>query len=248
MAKNILYRQLDIEDTQFRAITEGNKRYLEGYASVFNSRSKPIYENGRLFYEVIDPHAFDELLQDKKLDVYLTFNHERGRVMARTVSGTLALSVDGKGLKFRAEVPNVTYANDVYELVSRGDLYENSFAFIVNKGDDTWSTDREGNEVRYIRKVSKLIDVSIVTAGAYADTTVLARQAQLTLKKGDKITIAFESDEEEMPEEEIVETPENTEVEEPKPEDVTPIDEDEDDVELAKERMQMHVKILKLKS
>ena len=62
MPNNILYRQLDTEDTQFRAIAEGNKRYLEGYASVFNSRSKPIYENGRLFYEVIDPHAFDELL------------------------------------------------------------------------------------------------------------------------------------------------------------------------------------------
>jgi uncharacterized protein len=168
-------RILDPEFVNFRAISNEEGRFFEGYASIFNHKSKPILENGKLFYEIIDRNAFDEVLSDKP-DVKLTYNHERNSLLARTRSKTLELSTDDYGLKFRASVPNTTLGNDIYELVTRQDLFENSFAFYVRKGDDVWTTDDEGNNLRTVLKVSRLVDVSIVGDGAYADTTLNARE------------------------------------------------------------------------
>lgn len=162
-------------DISFRAFEENDKRYLEGYAVVFNKRSKLISENNRLFYEIIKPEAFNDVLKSEDLNVVLTFNHERDRVIARTKSGTLKLSLDEYGLRFIAEVPNTTLGNDIYELVKRGDLFENSFAFAVKKNDDEWTKDENGNDLRIIKKVSRLFDVSIVVDAAYSDTYVMAR-------------------------------------------------------------------------
>lgn len=168
-------RIIEYGEAQFRAFEENDERYLEGYASVFNKRSKPLYESNRLFTEQINPQAFNEVLQRENLNVVLTFNHSRDMLIARTKSGTLELSVDEYGLKFRAKVPNTTLGNDIYELVKRGDLYENSFIFTVKKEDQTWLKEEDGNFLRTINKVSNLFDVSIVTDGAYADTNISAR-------------------------------------------------------------------------
>lgn len=167
------------DNYSFRAFEEDGKRYIEGYAAVFNHRSKLIAEFNRLFYEYIEPNAFDEVLRDESLDVILNFNHNRDRVMARTKSNTLKLATDEKGLYFRAEVPNVSYANDVYELISRGDLFENSFAFMVRKTGERWDKDAEGNDTRYITNVARLLDVSVVVNGAYSETDVYAREEDL---------------------------------------------------------------------
>ena len=168
-------RNLSPEQVSFRAFEANGERYLEGYASVFNQRSKIIFENNRLFYEVINRNAFDDVLQSSDLNVILTFNHDRGRVMARTKSGTLELSTDDYGLKFKAKVPNTTLGNDVYELVSRGDLFENSFAFAVKNGDDEWTKDERGDNMRIVKKIARLYDVSVVVDGAYANTDIFAR-------------------------------------------------------------------------
>lgn len=236
--KNIIQRQIETEGVSIRAYQNNDKRYFEGYASIFTSRSKPIYENGKLFYEVIDPNAFNEVLNDPKLDVYLTFNHDRGRVMARTISGTLKLSVDQRGLKFIAEVPNVTYANDVYELVKRNDIFECSFAFYVKRGDDSWSVDEEGNNVRHVHKISRLIDVSLVTAGAYATTDVVARENVINVKKGERLILSFEQEEQNT--ETVDEVIEN--------ENDTPQEQPVKDKTDSKKRMQMYIELLKLKS
>lgn len=171
-------RNLNPEQISFRAFEENGERYLEGYASVFNQRSKQLFENNRLFFEIISPSAFNEALQSEDLNTVLTFNHERDRVLARTKSGTLELSTDEIGLRFKAKVPNTTLGNDVYELVSRGDLFENSFAFIVRKGDDEWTKDEQGNNIRTIHRIAKLYDVAIVVDGAYSNTDVFARNEE----------------------------------------------------------------------
>jgi uncharacterized protein len=170
-----IIRNLNPEETSFRAFEENGERYLEGYGSVFNKRSKQLFENNRLFYEVISPRSFDEILQSEDLNVILNFNHSRDRVLARTKSGTLELSVDEVGLRFKAKVPNTSLGNDIYELVSRGDLFECSFAFIVKKDDEQWAKDEEGNNIRTINRIAKLYDVSIVTDAAYSGTPVYAR-------------------------------------------------------------------------
>jgi len=220
--KKIL-RNLESEQVSFRAFEENGERYLEGYASVFEQRSKPIFENNRLFYEVIGRSAFDEALQREDLNVVLTFNHQRDKVIARTKSGTLQLSTDEIGLRFRATVPNTTLGNDIYELVSRGDLFENSFAFIVRKGDDEWTTDEQGNNIRTINRITKLYDVSVVVDGAYTNTDVFARDEDET-----------EEQQEEKSEEQVVEETEELVVEE---------NSQKEELEM----MRRHLQILKLK-
>ena len=161
------------QDENFRAVEEDGKRYLEGYAAKFNVRSKLIFEGGRLFTETLERGAFDNVLDN---DVILTFNHSKDKVMARTTSGTLELNTDDVGLKFRAELPNnVSHATDTYELVKRGDLNANSFAFFVTKEGQTWSKDTDGNPVRSINEIKKLSDVSVVTNAAYPETEIAAR-------------------------------------------------------------------------
>jgi len=176
MAKeNIEYRYLPTDVVECRILEDENKRYLEGHASIFNSRSKLLFENNRFFNEVIAPTAFDKVLQDEKLDVPMTYNHNRGQLLGRTKSNTLKLGKDEKGLTFRVEIPNTATGNEVYELVKRGDLYENSFGFIVSKDDQEWSKDEEGNSIRTIKNVQRLVDVAVCINGAYANTDVAAR-------------------------------------------------------------------------
>jgi len=176
MAKNdIEYRYFDAEVTETRTILDGEKRFLEGYATRFNTRSKLLFENGRIFNEVIAPNAFDNVIKDERTDVPMNVNHQRGMLLGRTKSKTLNLSIDEKGLKFRCEIPNTTTGNDTYELVKRGDLFENSFAFRISKEGEQWSKSEDGTALRTITNISKLADISVVTDAAYPDTTIAAR-------------------------------------------------------------------------
>ncbi|MFN8336297.1 MAG: HK97 family phage prohead protease [Cyclobacteriaceae bacterium] len=82
--------------------TEAGERYIEGYAALFIEDSKLIAEycNNKpiAFIERILPGAFDEALESKSLNVIHTIDHDRTKMVARTASGTLQLSVDEKGL------------------------------------------------------------------------------------------------------------------------------------------------------
>ena len=177
---NIEYRYIPSDVIECRILEEDNKRYLEGHASVFSQKSKLIFENDRIFNEIISPNAFDEVLKDERLDVPMTFNHTRGMLLGRTKSNTLQLSKDEKGLKFRVEVPNTTTGNDVYELVKRGDLFENSFGFISDRAKEVWTKDENGVSIRTVNNIKRLADVSIVRSGAYANTDVAARSFEET--------------------------------------------------------------------
>ena len=68
-------------------------RRLEGYAATFGT---PADIGGR-FVETIAAGAFSQSLRSKK-DVLALVDHDPGRVMARTRSGTLRLSEDSRGL------------------------------------------------------------------------------------------------------------------------------------------------------
>ena len=166
-------RVYEVKDLQFRAVEEDGKKRLEGYAALYNVRSKLLYNS---FYEVLERGAFDDVLQREDLDVVLNFNHDNSLVMGRTTNGTLKLTSDENGLFFRATLPNTSYANDVYELVQRGDIFQNSFAFMPAK--DGYTQERlegENADLVTITKVAKLRDVSAVTFPAYAETTLQAR-------------------------------------------------------------------------
>jgi uncharacterized protein len=180
MEKFIKEKRATKSTQSIRAINEnvsGNtKRFIEGYGSLFNHPSKLLYEwhegEYRTFYEVILPGAFDDVLADPELNCIHTVDHNEGKLIGRTKSGTLNLSVDEVGLKYLVDVPNTTHGNDLYELVGRGDYYESSFIFTVKE--ERWEEKPEGL-YRYIEKVLGLYDTSTVLNGAYADTAVVAR-------------------------------------------------------------------------
>ena len=161
--------------SECRALEKEGKRYIDGYAIVYEQKSKLINEWGFSFYETIKRGAADKLLQDPKLDVIATPNHNYEQVIGRTLSGTLQLINDEKGLRYIIEVPNTSAGNDIYESVKRGDTYESSFTFRVKETGQSWSTDASGVDNREIIEFDKLIEVAPVTWGAYANTAVNAR-------------------------------------------------------------------------
>ena len=135
---------------------------IEGYAANFEQRTDLGY-----FKEEIARGAFDDVLDD---DVRLLLNHE-GAPMARTTNGTLELSIDENGLKYRAALADTQDGRDLYKLIKRGDISQSSFAFTI--GEQEFSEDRS---VRRVLKVARLLDVSPVSFPAYASTSVAARQ------------------------------------------------------------------------
>jgi len=141
---------------------------LEGYAAVFNSET----DLGH-FREVIKPGAFDDVMSN---DVRALINHDPNLILGRTENGTLELSTDERGLKYRVKLGNQQYAKDFYESVKRGDISQSSFAFTIK--DQSWNEERT---VRSVDKVRQLLDVSPVTYPAYAAATVQARDQQLEL-------------------------------------------------------------------
>jgi HK97 family phage prohead protease len=138
---------------------------IEGYAATFNSRT----EIGSWFEEEILPGAFDDVLND---DVRCLFNHDPNFVLARSVNGqgTLTLSVDATGLKYRYETPNVSYANDLAENIKLGNVSQSSFAFRAKEV--IWREVSDDLDLRQIVKVERLYDVAPVTYPAYQDTSV----------------------------------------------------------------------------
>ena len=104
---------------------------VEGYALRFNTLSNDL--GG--FVETISPEALKEA---DLSDVRCYFDHDTSKVLGRTTSETLELNVDDEGLYFRCQLPNTTYAKDVYESIRRGDINQCSFGFILDEDGDSF--------------------------------------------------------------------------------------------------------------
>jgi HK97 family phage prohead protease len=140
---------------------------IAGYAALFDSPSK----NLGGFTEVIAPTAFTRSLAEKAV-VRFTFNHSLDDVLARTDSGSLELSTDSKGLKFRAQLnKKIQRHADIWE-ACRSKLYDEcSFAFTVPDGGDAWSPDGRRRTLLDV----DLMDCAIVGVPAYEGTSATAR-------------------------------------------------------------------------
>ena len=150
------------EQREFRMENaEQNGNTIRGYAAIYNSDSE--WMGG--FYEQIATGAFDGVMDN---DVRAYFNHDENLLLGRVSSGTLRISTDKRGLFYEVDLPNTTYANDLAELMKRGDVNQSSFAFLIEK--DRWEQ-RDGVTYRIIEKVSRLLDVSPVSQPAYPDAT-----------------------------------------------------------------------------
>lgn len=190
---NLERRSFDIE---FR---EAESRKVEGYASVFNSRSKDL--GG--FTEIIDPAAFNGVIE--RSDVLALLNHDQDRgVLARSRKGvgSLTLTIDERGLHYSFDAPNTALGNELVEGLKRGDISTSSFAFTV--AGEKWTKEEDGRYLRTITQIDKLYDVSPVYNEAYEDTSVALRSLE-----------AARAEEQEEVEDEEPKDDENNEVEEP---------------------------------
>lgn len=143
-------------------------RKLEGYAATFGAEARI-----GSFRETIARGAFAASLANGG-DKLALVDHDPGRVLARTRSGTLRLAEDDRGLRFSLDVPETQAGNDVLALAQRGDVGGMSFGFIVQKGGEAWNGDR-----RELRGVD-LREISVVLAWpAYPDTTIAVRNRPL---------------------------------------------------------------------
>lgn len=166
-------REVRVFCPEFRAsVVDGVKR-IGGYAAVFNKWSDDL----GWFREKIAPGAFANAIT--KGDTVALFNHNPDIVLGRRSSGTLRLSEDAHGLLMEVDLPDTQAANDLYTLVERGDIKQQSFGFIVKISE--WQRGKDGEpDERTITEVRELFDVSPVTFSAYPDTTVAKRSLDIT--------------------------------------------------------------------
>lgn len=145
--------------------TDDEKMIVEGYALRFNTLSNDL--GG--FVEEISPEALKEA---DLSDVRCLIDHDSSKVLGRTTSETLELKVDDEGLYFRAQLPDTTYAKDLYENIRLGNINQCSFGFILDENGDEFEKREDGLFKRTLRKIKSLFDVSVVTYPAYNDTQV----------------------------------------------------------------------------
>lgn len=167
---------------EVRALENENKMILEGYAVMFDS---PATHNG--YTEIVDRHAFDNCNMQ---DVSLKYNHEDTfLILARTRNGSLQLTVDDIGLKFKAELIDTSSNKDVYKMVLARLIDKCSFAFTVDKEEYDYETD-----TRRILSIDKLFDVSVVDVPFYESTNVIARNKEEFIKEKEQREFELEKE------------------------------------------------------
>ena len=170
------------ESVELRAAADSEEsKTVFGYAAKFQRQSENLGSANYQFYEIIEPGAFDDVLND---DVRALFNHESSAILARSKGGkgSLRIGVDSVGLFYEFEAPDTQVGRDLVTSLRRGDVDQSSFSFTVDKDGEEWASSQDGDGPvvyqRTIKKVSRLYDVSPVTYPAYPDATVALRSLE----------------------------------------------------------------------
>lgn len=155
------------------------ERGIEGYAVVFGQESRVMYDraNKRCFVEVIEAGAVTEETL-RSCDIKALSEHNRERMLARSFNGagSLSLSVDSHGVKYRFDAPNTQEGEYVVEMVKRGDLFGSSFAYLTDERSNVSYTKRaDGILLRSVKKIDRMFDISVVSDPAYMGTEVAVR-------------------------------------------------------------------------
>lgn len=145
--------------------SEDGKTTVVGYAAVFGD----VANIGDYFREVLARGAFTQTL--KTADVRAYFDHDRGRVLGRSTSGTLRLKEDAKGLAIEIDLPDTSDGRDVRTLIDRGDVSGMSIGMVVTRQE--W--DETGEVPLRTIHEADLLEVSIVSEPAYGGTSIALR-------------------------------------------------------------------------
>lgn len=155
-------------------------KVISGYAILFNEPSQPMPVDDTTFTETISPQALQGVDFSKLVMIY---NHDYANILASVKAGTLTVNVDEKGLAFKANLPDTTVANDVYENIKAGNLDSMSFGFNVLA--DEWQQADDGSYTRQIDKINNLYELSVVTLPAYDGTELTVDTRNLKINKED---------------------------------------------------------------
>ena len=96
-------------------------------------------------------------------------------MLGRTTNGTLVLSEDEHGLKYRIYPPQTQFANDLIVSMSRGDINQSSVGFNFYEKDVKWITEN-GERVQEFSKAAELFDVSVVAVAAFPNAEANIRK------------------------------------------------------------------------
>lgn len=184
-------RVLKIAELRVKFGKDDEKPMITGYAAVFNKLSEDL--GG--FREKIKPGAFKAAILSS--DTRGLFNHDPNYVLGRQSNETLRLKEDDNGLYMEVDPPDTQIIRDlVMAPIQRGDIREQSFAFIIGEDDDEWEgldekSIKEGKmPIRTINNVFELYDVSPVTYPAYPDTAVAVRSLKAAREHMDALPFA----------------------------------------------------------
>lgn len=177
---------------------EGEKesRTIEGYAVVFGQRSVNLvpWSSYREVYEIMEPGSITQDLINRS-DIVLTAFHDNSKIMGRSVNGkgTLQCGVDSKGMWVRCDLAKTRDADDMLELMRRGDITGMSFCYTCDEDDSqngvSYEREQEksqdGKEVwlRHVKRCTGLYDVTIAGHPAYQGTSVENREAGEAIEK-----------------------------------------------------------------
>ena len=142
---------------------------LEGYAAVFNQETE--IGSWYPFREQFAKGSFRETIKED--DQRALIDHDTAKIIGRTSAGTLSLKEDDKGLKATIDLPDTSYARDLYQSVKRGDIDGMSIGFTVEEEKREVGKGQELDLYTVTR--AKLFEVSPVTFPAYEGTSVSAR-------------------------------------------------------------------------
>lgn len=162
---------MDKKNREFRNVpfevrsAEDNNITLEGYAIVFDTESVDL--GG--YTERIAPTAItNESIAQQRFDVFAFLNHDEHKVLGRTKSKTLELSVDTRGVYFKLHLGNTEAARDCRNYIERGEISNMSFSFTCKDYSFDEVVGDDGNK-RYVKNVLSMIlyEVSPVFLPAY---------------------------------------------------------------------------------
>lgn len=150
------------------------KPVIVGMPIVFGVRSLELFPG---FREVIHKEAMEYSLKHQP-DVRAFVDHDPGKVLGRTKSGTLRLNLTDRGLGVEIDPPDTTDAANVMESIRRGDVDGMSFSLRVPPGGDKWHFDEEsGTDERHVYEMI-VSEVSVVSMPAYVETSVAVRSLE----------------------------------------------------------------------
>ena len=155
-------------------LSQTDEEYIvEGYATTFEQEYLLASYSDLDVFECVSRNAFQDC---DMTDVIMQYDHS-GRVFARTRNNTLTLTVDGVGLKVRADLSGTEEGRKLYEDIKGGYIDRMSFGFVVSSSERTeFDSEDKRKVVRKITGFSKLYDVSAVSMPANDYTSISARK------------------------------------------------------------------------